>query len=491
MPNNSSLAALPDLTNDQQAAYDAILPFLRGHTDHGVMVLEGWAGTGKTTLVSRLLLECDHHRIAVVAPTNKAVRVLKEKLEAIGAPVAEHGEPNDLKESHRFRRIAIPPYGITCRSIHSLLGLRLKELDNGQHETRAEGESTVRDYEIVVIDECSMLDDDLFQRVILERGAARILFVGDSAQLPPVKSAGMGLSPVFTRVSARYTLTSIVRQAADNPIIRLSAAIRRYIEGGIRVSVDAVLEALPAEPKGGSKVAMVAGDQQVLIDWWLAQHAAEPETDTRIIAYTNNRVLEYNNRIRHALHGETPTRFVPGERVVVHSQCKASKFLPHDLMGEGTLITSEELLVLKAVTMPHPLHASIPAEQMRLRAVDGSEWRVWVASDEEVLAKTISAYFSEWRQLKSESEAAIDLREKNTLKEAARTASNKAWALKRAFASLRHAYAITCHKSQGSTFDCALVDFSDLSRMPNAHEFNRALYVAVTRSREYLAMVVA
>ena len=192
MPNNSSLAALPDLTNDQQAAYDAILPFLRGHTDHGVMVLEGWAGTGKTTLVSRLLLECDHHRIAVVAPTNKAVRVLKEKLEAIGAPVAEHGEPNDFRESHRFGRIAIPPYGITCRSIHSLLGLRLKELDNGQHETRAEGESTVRDYEIVVIDECSMLDDDLFQRVILERGAARILFVGDSAQLPPSKARGWG-----------------------------------------------------------------------------------------------------------------------------------------------------------------------------------------------------------------------------------------------------------------------------------------------------------
>ena len=40
--------------------------------------------------------------------------------------------------------------------------------------------------------------------------------------------------------------------------------------------------------------------------------------------------------------------------------------------------------------------------------------------------------------------------------------------MKRTFAPLRHAYAITCHKSQGLTFDCALVDFSDLSRMPDA-----------------------
>lgn len=478
---------LPDLTRDQQAAHDAILPFLAGHTDHGVMVLEGWAGTGKTTLVAYLLRGFPKWRVAVAAPTNKAVRVLRDKLIEAGAAVADSGEPDELP-SWRSRK-ALPPRGITCRSIHSLLGLKLAELDNGQHEARTHRDSTLRDYQVVIVDECSMLDDDLFQRVILERGNARILFVGDSAQLPPVK-AGPGLSPVFSRVNAKCTLTSVIRQAADNPIIQLSVAIRRYIEAGIRVSAASLTEALPPS-HSEARVVLVGGDASMLVDWWLAQHEAEPETDTRIIAYTNDRVLDYNRRIHQALHGETLTRFVAGERVVVHSQCKASKVVNDHLMEEGVLITSEELRVLKSEPAAHPFYPKVGAERLLLQADDGASWRVWVAADDLALNQAVSAYFADWRRFKSDSEATADSAEKERLKEAAREASNRGWALKRTFAPLRHAYAITCHKSQGSTFDCALVDFSDLSRMPDVHEFNRALYVAVTRSRQYLAMVVS
>jgi len=72
----------------------------------------------------------------------------------------------------------------------------------------------------------------------------------------------------------------------------------------------------------------------------------------------------------------------------------------------------------------------------------------------------------------------------------AKDLSDQAWALRKAFAPLRHVYAITAHKSQGSTFDTAIVDYADLALMRSASQFNRSLYVAATRAREHLAVVV-
>lgn len=69
--------------------------------------------------------------------------------------------------------------------------------------------------------------------------------------------------------------------------------------------------------------------------------------------------------------------------------------------------------------------------------------------DETDWQRRISRYFEEFRALKAQSERAADSKERFALKEAAHEASNQGWALARAFAPLRHAYAITCHKSQG------------------------------------------
>jgi ATP-dependent exoDNAse (exonuclease V) alpha subunit len=57
------------------------------------------------------------------------------------------------------------------------------------------------------------------------------------------------------------------------------------------------------------------------------------------------------------------------------------------------------------------------------------------------------------------------------------------------FARLRHAYAITAHKSQGSTFHTVLVDWGDLSTMRDAFEFNRGLYVAASRASHHMAII--
>ena len=169
------------LTPAQALAYNQLLPFLKGAHEARLAVLEGYAGTGKTFLVARLLRDLMDLKIAVAAPTNKAVRVLRDKLVEAGVAVLETGDPESGVRLSRAR------IGCVCRSIHSLLGLKLRELENGQQETTSDRESTLRDYDVVVVDECSMLNRFLFEKIVMERGAAQVLFVGDPAQLPPVR----------------------------------------------------------------------------------------------------------------------------------------------------------------------------------------------------------------------------------------------------------------------------------------------------------------
>ena len=82
------------LTPAQALAYDQLLPFLQGNHDARLAVLEGYAGTGKTFLVARLLRDLSGVKIAVAAPTNKAVRVLRDKLQEAGVAIAVAGEPD-------------------------------------------------------------------------------------------------------------------------------------------------------------------------------------------------------------------------------------------------------------------------------------------------------------------------------------------------------------------------------------------------------------
>lgn len=454
-----------ELTPQQQAAYDQLLPFCAGETDAGMATLEGYAGTGKTTLVGlmiRELLGDDENRdivsvitglrIAVAAPTNKAVRVLRDALVAADVDAEQ----------------------VTFGSIHSFLGLQLKEREDGSQECVPAGHANLHVYDLVIIDECSMIAQDMMTMIANSRRSARVLFIGDPAQLPPISSSQP--SPVFTHVNLRCVLTDVVRQARDNPIIRLSMTIRDHIEAGADIPAVTLAESLPVTYP--AQAGIVGGGMGTAVA--IAVDEIQSGRDARVIAYTNNQVLAYNRMIHHALHGDTICPFVPGEPVVAHSQFEARDWdIEHSTPGRPRIIiTSEELEVISAESMPHPLYAEVPAHRIVLQQDDGNYVCSYVADDQTQLNQAINRLFDQWRQAKAE---------KNP---EARSYSGQAWGLRKAFAPLRHAYAITTHKSQGSTFDVVVVDFDDLAKMRSVFDRNRALYVACTRSRELLALVV-
>lgn len=470
------------LTDAQSAALGTLTRFACGETDHAMALMEGHAGTGKTTLVGRLLRATTQLKVAVAAPTNKAVRVLREKIMAAGVAVDDAPvEPGG------WDRRARPGY-VSFGSIHSFLGLQLAEREDGTQECKAARAPSLHEYDLVIVDECSMIGMELFQRIVVSRREALVLFVGDSAQLPPVEP-GENISPTFSRVQLKITLSEVVRQAADNPIIALSIMIRQAIEADRRVDPVAMASVLPPLP---SKAGLVAGDARTVTDFALWEIRAG--RDARVVAFTNAAVQGYNFRIHEALHGVTERPFVIGERVIVHQQCDA---LETDAEGRPdgastTLITSEEATVRQVIERRHPLWQEIPACQLVLERDDKDTVSVYMADRPADIDLEVSEQFGEWRRLKRQAEALAAQgrhREANEAREQAKAASGKAWALRRAYAPLRHAYAVTAHKSQGSTFDTAVVDYKDLARMRSAFGFNRALYVATTRASQHLAIV--
>src|SRR3954468_3447196 len=174
----------------QDAALKAVAEWLRRGGEPQGFRLFGYAGTGKTTL-ARHVAEAVEGEVAFGAYTGKAALVLRSK----GCSEAS--------------------------TIHSMI-YRSRESDEGGPSFVLNRQSAAAKADLIVIDECSMVDEEL-GRDLLSFGRP-VLVLGDPAQLPPVKGGGF-----FTEAEPDVMLTEVHRQAKDNPIVRMSIAIR---EGG-------------------------------------------------------------------------------------------------------------------------------------------------------------------------------------------------------------------------------------------------------------------
>lgn len=158
--------------------------------DAQVFRLFGYAGAGKTTL-ARHFAETAGGEVAFAAFTGKAAHVMRSKGCA----------------------------GAT--TIHSLIYRPAHDEDGPEGELlftlRRDAPASKAD--LIIIDECSMVDEELGRDLLSFRKP--VLVLGDPAQLPPVKGGGF-----FTEAEPDFMLTEIHRQARDNPIIRLSMQIR-------------------------------------------------------------------------------------------------------------------------------------------------------------------------------------------------------------------------------------------------------------------------
>ena len=274
-PVHKELPKDPELTPDQAQALRDIEPGT-------FYLLTGHAGTGKTYLMQRLTksMLANKRQVILSAPTHKAVTVLARKLAEAKIE------------------------GVACRTIHSVLSLKAKPQADRLVFQRERGAEPVT-ADIVVIDECSMVDQDLFRHIKRHLPEAFVLFVGDPAQLPPV---GESESQTF-RTPNRSHLTTIIRQAAGNPILAAADVIRRSQGGASDLSW--CVQAALASGHG----VFVPGEAAYR---WMKKAFTSPEFDAdpdsfRYLAWTNERVTQINETIRRWRYGDAiPSRFMPG-----------------------------------------------------------------------------------------------------------------------------------------------------------------------------------
>lgn len=174
-------------STQQNQAINAVRTWLADKKGPQVFRLFGYAGAGKTT-IAKSIADMASGTVLYACFTGKASLVLRSK----GCDGAS--------------------------TIHSLI-YKLKDPNSPKPEFVLNPDSNLATASLLIVDEVSMVGDEL--AVDLLSFGIKVLVLGDPAQLPPVKGTGY-----FIDVAPDFMLTEIHRQAADNPIIRMSMDVR-------------------------------------------------------------------------------------------------------------------------------------------------------------------------------------------------------------------------------------------------------------------------
>ena len=279
------MGAALQLTVEQQAAYEDFARFVVD-PQQSVFVLEGYAGTGKSTLVKYLIEQIDKlfKTLKLVDPTYKSVELVLS------------ATTNKAAEAFQFIT------GKDVRTIHSVLQLRVM-MDYSNNTSRlvtAPNSHGIKDT-LLVVDEASGVDSQLLDYIFKRTHNCKIMFIGDPAQL----ALGRGTStPVFSAGFPTAQLTEVVRQAKGNPIIALSSLFRNTVNSGDFFQFAPDNHHIQWMDQEKFEEAIVAEFNRP--DWH--------DKESKVLAWTNKTVIGYNNGIRNLVKGSP--EFSVGDYVI-------------------------------------------------------------------------------------------------------------------------------------------------------------------------------
>lgn len=440
------------LNDEQKKALNEMNEFVNAPDEH-FMTLSGYAGTGKTSLMEILAekLRKEGKTVAFSASTNKAASVLRDK---------------------------VKKKGYTARTLNSLFGI-LVEVDPNQKSYDAKNLSTYKseatpDYgTIVVIDEASMINEKNFQILskTAEENNLKIIYLGDKAQLAPVGDSK--ISPVFRNKQGRVSTLTKVERTGDNAILKEATRIRN----GEGLSGESSFN---SEGKGVAYINSNNSKNSEKVNSIIkafAPHLKKNPDFFRILTFTNDSVVSYNNKVRRILGYDSP---IPRENEPImgytnwgYDATKEEKY---------TVINSESYTVSKVhgdTTVYHYIGTErIDLDATRITIVDslGNSATVNVIDVKEnarnrrnaaILAKRKAELWSMQRNLRKGSkewrEVMIEI---NTIESKLFVNDNIKDENSRYLQTkvFDFGYAMTIHKSQGSTFTNVLVDATDIDK---------------------------
>jgi exodeoxyribonuclease-5 len=450
-------AELPFEPNEEkEGLLQAISRFLVSRDEHKAFILRGYAGTGKTSVVSALVraLQGLKQPCVLLAPTGRAAKVLS-------------------------RYSGFPAYTIHKKIYRqNQLGQERFSLSQNMHRGT-----------LFIVDEASMLSgqrdnaafgsgcllDDLVQYVYGGQGCS-LLLLGDNAQLPPVGSTA---SPALDEDYMRgyglqvtgYGLQEVARQALDSGILSEATRLRNELSAFSRQP-----SAISIHPNGRD-IIKVPGEEviETLEQSWRDIGAEE----TLIITRSNKMTNLYNNGVRARVLWKEDL-LSSGDRIMVskNNYFWAQEYENLEFLANG------DMLEISRLHNEHELYGFHFAKAS-LRAVDYN-WEidalVWLDT---LTTDSPEANYTLQRELFAR--VAEDYPEIHNKKEL----------IKRVYESpyynalqVRFAYAVTCHKAQGGQWKHVYIDKGLTDEGVNEleeserYEYLRWLYTAVTRATE-------
>lgn len=459
------LRKLPfDPTAKQREAAEALAKFLLDPDPQRIFVLRGYAGTGKTSLVSALVhaLPAIKRKSVLLAPTGRAAKVLAGYSGKIAWTIH--------KKIYRPSASADGPFF----SIQS----------NPHRDT------------LFIVDEASMIGqgtndrmlypnnllEDLFYYVYQNENC-RILFVGDIAQLPPV---GLNESPALTPAWLKRTfgfpihgveLNEVVRQETDSGVLYNATKLRIDIVTAAMLPAGVQTPFPQFELSGYRDIVRVQGSE--LVEELEAAYRKYGPEETIIICRSNKRANIYNQQIRVRIRWQED-EISTGDHLMIVKNNYA--WLPED--SKAGFIANGDTAEIVRIGKYHELYGFRFAD-VSLRLLDypdEPEFDTRIILDS--LHTEAPALTPQQQQHLFESVSA-DYAE---LSKSARYLKMKEDKWYNAL-QVKFAYAVTCHKAQGGQWKAVFVEQGYLTGEMINTEFLRWLYTALTRTTEKLYLV--
>lgn len=453
-------AELPFEPNEEkEGLLRALGAFIVSRDERKAFILRGYAGTGKTSVMSALVraLAGLKQPCVLLAPTGRAAKVLSRYSGAQAYTIH--------KKIYRQNQLGVEAFSLS---------------DNLHKNT------------LFIVDEASMLSgqrdngvfgsgcllDDLVKYVYNGQGCS-LLLLGDDAQLPPVGSlSSPALDEAYMsnyRLSVTgYQLTQVARQALDSGILSEATRIREVLNTLSNPNTQVAL--IPNK----RDVIKVPGEEVIeqLEESWREVGAEE----TLIIARSNKMTKLYNNGVRARILWKEDD-LSNGDRLMV---TKNNYFWTKDYDGLEFLANGDMFEIIR-ISNRHEMYG-FQFAKASLRSIDYN-WEI----DALIWLDTLNTDSPEANyalQKELFSYIAEDYPEIRNKKELVKTIYESPYynALQ-----VRFAYCVTCHKAQGGQWKHVYIDTSgigdDMERMADhseRREYLRWLYTAVTRSTEKL-----
>ena len=455
-------------TAEQSVAMNRLALFVNNPAPRQVFLMKGYAGTGKTAIISALVraLVKYRRRVVLMAPTGRAAKVFSNT----------SGFPACTIHKKIYRQKSIVDVGSF-------------QLDRNMHE-----------HTLFLVDEASMISneglsgttfgtgrllDDLISYVYSGQDC-RLLMLGDQAQLPPVgehESPGLSARVMasFGLNVSEFCLENVMRQEHESGILHNATILRDFTidpcaMGGFRFKLD-----------GFKDVVRISGAE--LIETLSGCYSRDGIDETMVLCRSNKRAIIYNNGIRNQILDREDELCRGDSVMIVKNNYYWTERLIADEGGDSyqnlpSFIANGDIAVIRRVrrmrelygfrfedaVLSFPDYDDLEMEVTLLLDTLHSESPSLTREENDKLFNNVMEDYVEIRSKRKKMELLRENAHFNALQ-------------------IKYAYAVTCHKAQGGQWKNIFIDQGFIPEDGRDEDYYRWLYTALTRATQTVYLV--